>query len=441
MAAAASCSAAAQRLRAGAATLHAIRDTMSELLAGAQPLAIEQLAEFTAGLRHPQADPRPGILLMGGPPSTGKTTSAMCIAECLNSPDGRIPSDCPNFNDFYTRPFFCAIKCQNYNTQAVHKVAADIVAAIQKLYESEQRPAGEAKRRELDTEAPDLDELLRMDGAMAQEAEHLALTASPKRMVFFFDEFERLGGPLRDDMPDKNPYVYTSLMSFWNGGVVTFEGKEYRCPPGWEPVILIATNLCAADFTFDAGQECARNRSKYEALVLKLETFVKNRLLGARSGDTALATRIIGQTALFFAYSEEQCKRIISRFFQQLAAGHERERKYPVLFDLCTVEDAANQMAQGDVEKTVRELERQWITHVNSAFSHFDITIPNDMNSDTAICLSLRVDGHGRLVPRFQVAVDAKVRLRFLFGDERRARRGNIRERMWLMDPCACLCA
>jgi DNA polymerase III delta prime subunit len=392
-------------LRAAPTLLQNVRNSLAELFYGEQQLAVEEIAQFICDARQPRASTAMPLLLMfAGPPSTGKTTAAMAFAELVNSADGRFTADVSELNGKYARHYYCIIQCNDTKTNAVNQLKKRIVDTIKAVHEHELAATKAEATKRIQAIPASFAEFFRLHAANAGAAVG-AETPPPKHAVFFFDEFEKLGGRPPKGTEPKSAAIWTALMTFWTSGEVVFEDETFSLPPGWHPVILFASNLLSQQFSAAAGHRCMASPKDLVSLKGELEKEVQKTVL---NGDSALASRMVRHTVCFFAYDLLQCRRIISRVFQAIATTQLQVRGHPLFFDLCTVEDVAARMAQSNATTTIRELKGMWEDNVSRAFTFALADIPEDANSSHAFCLSLRTE-KGAITPRLQVLVDARV--------------------------------
>jgi hypothetical protein len=236
-------------IRSAQLLLQNVRHSLSELFYGEQQLAMNEIALFICDARQPQAPTAaPFILMFAGPPSTGKTTAAMAFAELVNSVDGRFPADVSELNGKYARHYYCIIQCNDTKTTAVEQLKRRIVDTIKAVQSHEHAAAKAESKNRIQALPSSFDDFFRLRASVGGSA-----ASPPKRAVFFFDEFEKLGGRPPKGVETKSTAIWNALLTFWSEGVVTFEGEQFSLPLGWRPVILFASNLLSHKFTAAQG--------------------------------------------------------------------------------------------------------------------------------------------------------------------------------------------
>lgn len=264
---------------------------VSKVFKGKQSLAVEQLAEYIGNCRGRDSDTNPRIYLLAGPASTGKTTAARAFAEMVNSVDGRL-----DMNVDLTQPckgnICCEIRMESKGKTEANSVFKTIADAITKVHEEE-------------AASPHI----------PSSAEFLSGQTALKRLVFFFDEIEKVGGRQFTTAKATTPQIWTKLMQFFETGGVEHDGSSYKLPYNWRPVIIMATNLMSEHLTPECEVECRADDRKLKQLYKDVETKVRDTIFDR---SPPLSSRILGFTVLFFAYTPEVIQSIVCANLKEL---------------------------------------------------------------------------------------------------------------------------
>jgi hypothetical protein len=332
-----------------------------------QDLATQELATqvIMAKLQTPSLEPR--VILLSGPPSTGKTTCARIFATLANqegdlrlSPDARFGEAYDE--DTHNHPYFQRIRFLGVQRQATSAIAEEIF----KLYERLRRtpvPVQEVEPSERSEEETNerihraLEILfagvgqMRATGEKLRDAALMPLSksaASPpsirhramRTAVLLLDDFDRLGGKasaealaLQGDQPVRtmNAMMWSFLAKFFESGSIVYKENTHHLPKGWRLVIFMIDNVSADLLPAKIRNAVHADPVFRRQLTTRIQTRVGERMF---QNDSGLITRIQKSTVIpFLDYNPDQLQQIIRDEFMRKARDYKLNTSYHIYYD------------------------------------------------------------------------------------------------------------
>lgn len=320
-----------------------------------QDFATRELATqvIISNMQTPSVEPK--VIMLSGPPSTGKTTCSRIFATLANSPTLTAVADA-TFDDAYDRnvqhSYYKRLNFYAVGSTSSQAVALDIVAFYRQLVAARAHldlPAAakqaDAARVLLSSDPKHM--LANMALLRKRPSATVAPAASPgsaavrqRTAVLVLDDFDRIGGRASGGAASsakrsRSTMMWSFLAEFFSTGVITYKNKSGRLeqvplPPGWRLVIFMVDNVstqllgAGARTELQAPGAMALMRSGIQKLVCA-QVF---------QNDTGLTSRIQKSVVIpFLDYTQPQLDDILRRRFVEHAAAYKKNIAYHVYYD------------------------------------------------------------------------------------------------------------